>query len=67
MTTVTEPTATAASEAATQRKAPLSDLQDEPKGRFEKILVALFVVVPRMSEKATVAVSPTGIVVRGAF
>jgi hypothetical protein len=27
----------------------------------------LFVVVPRLSEKATVAVSPTGIVVRGAF
>jgi stearoyl-CoA desaturase (delta-9 desaturase) len=50
MTTAIDTATSGAPEAvATRAKAPLSDLQDEPKGRFEKILVGVFVAVPMLA------------------
>jgi stearoyl-CoA desaturase (delta-9 desaturase) len=55
MTTAIDTATSGAPEAvATRAKAPLNDLQDEPKGRFEKIMVALFVVVPMLALIAAV-------------
>jgi stearoyl-CoA desaturase (delta-9 desaturase) len=50
MTTATDTATSGAPDAgATRAKAPLSDLQDEPKGRFEKVLVGVFVAVPMLA------------------
>ena len=50
MTTAIDTTSSSAPEAvATRARAPLSDLEDEPKGRFEKILVGVFVAVPMLA------------------
>src|SRR5580704_10805861 len=50
MTTAIDTATSGAPEAGgTRAKAPLSDLQDEPKGRFEKVLVGVFVAVPMLA------------------
>jgi stearoyl-CoA desaturase (Delta-9 desaturase) len=50
MTTATDTATSGAPEAVAGRaKAPLNDLQDEPKGRFEKVLVGVFVAVPMLA------------------
>jgi stearoyl-CoA desaturase (Delta-9 desaturase) len=56
MTTVIDTTTTAAAAqgVAAPARTPLSDLQDEPKGLFEKILVAIFVAVPMVALIAAV-------------
>jgi stearoyl-CoA desaturase (Delta-9 desaturase) len=55
MSTATDTTSTTAAQAVTTRsKGPLSDLEDEPKGRFEKIMVAIFVAVPMVALIAAV-------------
>ncbi len=55
MTTVIDTTTTQAADVAeTASRPPRSDLQDEPKGRFEKIMVAVFVVVPMLALIAAV-------------
>ncbi len=55
MTTVFDTTSTGATEAAaTQSRTPLSDLQDEPIGRGEKILVGIFVGVPMLALLAAI-------------
>ena len=55
MTTVIDTTTTQAAEVAeVASRPPRSDLQDEPKGRFEKIMVAVFVVVPMLALIAAV-------------
>jgi stearoyl-CoA desaturase (Delta-9 desaturase) len=55
MTTVVDTTSASAAEAAaTATKAPLSDLQDEPKGTGEKVLVAIFVAVPMLALLAAI-------------
>src|SRR5580698_3609590 len=52
MTAVTDTTGTTA---APQVKAPpLSDLQDEPKGTFEKVMVGLFVAIPMLAVIAAI-------------
>ena len=53
MTTATDATSTTTAQAVTA-KAPLSDLEEEPKGRFEKILVGLFVAVPMLALVAAI-------------
>jgi len=55
MTTVIDTTsAGAAGAAATGTRAPLSDLQDKPKGPTEKALVGIFVAVPMLALLAAV-------------
>jgi stearoyl-CoA desaturase (Delta-9 desaturase) len=55
MTSVIDTTTTSTTQAAEiASRPPRSDLQDEPKGRFEKIMVALFVVVPMLALIAAV-------------
>jgi stearoyl-CoA desaturase (Delta-9 desaturase) len=49
-TTTTGTTTTGTGTAVpTGAKAPLSDLQDEPKGTFEKVLVGVFVAIPMLA------------------
>jgi stearoyl-CoA desaturase (Delta-9 desaturase) len=55
MTTVFDTTtASAAETASTTTRAPLSDLQEEPKGNGEKILVGVFVAVPFLALLAAI-------------
>ena len=54
MTTVTDTSTTTAPAVGTSKAPPRSDLQDEPKGRFEKVLVATFVVVPMLALLAAI-------------
>jgi stearoyl-CoA desaturase (delta-9 desaturase) len=55
MTTVIDTTSTTApGPADTRAKTPLSDLEDEPKGRLEKALVAIFVAVPMLALVAAI-------------
>jgi stearoyl-CoA desaturase (Delta-9 desaturase) len=55
MTTAIDTTSTTASvPAATGARPPLSDLQEEPKGTTEKVLVAIFVAVPMLAVLAAV-------------
>ena len=50
MTTAIDTATSGAPEAVAARaKAPLNDLQDEPKGPFEKVLVGIFVAVPMLA------------------
>jgi stearoyl-CoA desaturase (Delta-9 desaturase) len=54
MTTAIDTTSSEAAEVAARAKAPLSDLQDEPKGNGEKVLVALFVAIPMLALVAAI-------------
>jgi stearoyl-CoA desaturase (delta-9 desaturase) len=56
MTTTTDANSTTTAPAvSTARKAPpLSDLEDEPKGRFEKVMVGIFVAVPMVALVAAI-------------
>ncbi len=53
-TTSTLTTSTTAAAPAGGGRAPLNDLQDEPKGRLEKFLVGAFVVVPMLALLAAI-------------
>src|SRR5215469_8742935 len=55
MTTAIDTISNESPEAAGSRaKAPLNDLQDEPKGKGEKILVGIFVAIPMLALVAAV-------------
>src|SRR5215472_8840511 len=55
MTTAIDTISDDAPEAAgTRAKAPLNDLQDEPKGTGEKVLVGLFVAIPMLALVAAI-------------
>jgi stearoyl-CoA desaturase (Delta-9 desaturase) len=53
MTTVVD-TASESGPAVSRGRAPLSDLSDEPKGTWEKVLVAVFVAVPMLALLAAI-------------
>ena len=58
MTTVLDTNSTGAAQAvSTGARAPLNDLEEEPKGRFEKILVGVFVAVPMLALLAAIPVA----------
>ncbi len=55
MTTAIDTTSTgAAVGVSTGARVPLNDLQDEPKGKFEKTLVGIFVIVPMLALLAAI-------------
>jgi len=55
MTSAIDTTATRTGTAVpTGAKAPLNDLDDEPKGTFEKVLVAVFVAIPMLALVAAI-------------
>ena len=54
VTTSTVTTSTTAAAPAVGARAPLSDLQDEPKGPLEKFLVGVFVAVPMLALLAAI-------------
>src|SRR6202161_3623614 len=58
MTTAIDTTSTgAAVRVSADARAPLNDLQDEPKGKFEKTLVGIFVIVPMLALLAAIPVA----------
>ena len=59
MTTATDTTTspTATGPAVTAARTPLGDLQDEPKGTVEKVLVAIFVAVPMLALLAAIPIA----------
>jgi stearoyl-CoA desaturase (Delta-9 desaturase) len=53
-TTIETPTSSAPEAAATGAKAPLNDLEDQPKGTGEKVLVGVFVAIPMLALVAAI-------------